>query len=70
MRLCLEGDVHLVHCLALGSLVSIRVDGMEGVGVNRRDTIFSLRLLRKYCIGNLVNDHTGAIRVSEVQPPY
>ena len=39
---------------------------VEGVDINWSATVVGLRSRRNYCIGNLVNECTGAIRVSEV----
>ena len=65
--LSLEGNVNILSCLAWGSLVSVRVGSMEGIGVTRGGTVVGLRSRCNHdIIGTLVNEHTGTIRMYEV----
>ena len=64
MQLSLEGGVHLLDCLAQGSLVGMGVSGMEGVDVNWGIPVAGLSPGRNFSIGILIITCTGAIQFS------
>ena len=64
MQLSLESGVHLLDCLAQGSLVGMGVSGMEGVAVNWGIPVAGLSPGRNFSIGILIITCTEAIQFS------
>ena len=69
VQLSFAGDVHLLGCLAQGSLVDMNVSGMDGVDVNWGTPVTVISPGRNYSIGILIITCNGAIRIQKVGPP-
>ena len=67
MQLSVESDAHQLDRLAQGSLVSMAVDGVEGVDVNGGTPVSGLRSGQNYSIDILINECTGAISIHKVK---